>query len=298
MCLLAWRGYHVERMKRSWQSYLGSALTHLVAAGLLLALSVPVAEHARRPAGTVSLIAPVLRPPISIQPPHRRLETKLAAPRTVSNPIALPKLAPANPPPMAALKPAPRAVEPISEAPKAVNLEVPQHVPAAPVPELPVAPKLEVHTGSFEQSAASTGPGASRAVSVGAFGDEKSAQAGGGAHAAVHVGGFGDQTARPAGSRPPSRPETNAYTAVEILFKPKPVYTMDARASRVEGEVSLEVVFLATGEIRVGRVLHGLGHGLDEAAQQAAALVRFKPATRAGVPVDTPATIRITFELT
>jgi TonB family protein len=199
---------------------------------------------------------------------------------------------------MAALKPAPRAVEPIPEAPKAVNLEVPQHVPAAPVPELPVAPKLEVHTGSFEQSAASTGPGASPTVSVGAFGDGKIAQAGGGAHAAVHLGGFGDQTARPAGSRPPSRPETNAYTAVEILFKPKPVYTMDARASRVEGEVSLEVVFLATGEIRVGRVLHGLGHGLDEAAQQAAALVRFKPATRAGVPVDTPATIRITFELT
>jgi len=51
-------------------------------------------------------------------------------------------------------------------------------------------------------------------------------------------------------------------------------------------------------EIRVGRVLRGLGHGLDEAAQQAAALVRFKPATSGGVPVDTPATIRITFALT
>jgi TonB family protein len=226
------------------------------------------------------------------------LETKLTAPRTIPNPTAVPKLAAENPPPLAAVKPAPQAVEPIVEAPKAVNLEVPQHVPPPPVAELPVAPKVEVHMGAFEQTAASTGPGASRTVSVGAFGDGKSAQAGGGAHADVHLGGFGDQTARPAGSRPPNQPETNAYTAVEILFKPKPVYTMDARASRVEGEVSLEVVFLATGEIRVGRVLHGLGHGLDEAAQQAAALVRFKPATRAGVPVDTPATIRITFELT
>jgi TonB family protein len=298
LCPLQPKSYHVGKMERSWRSYLGSILAHLTAAALLLALSVPVAEHARRPAAAVSLIAPVLRAPISIPPPRRRLETKLTAPRTVLNPIAVPKLAAETPPRIAAVKPAPPAVEPIVEAPKAVNLEVPQHVPPPPVAELPVAPKVEVHVGSFEQTAASTGTSASRTVSVGAFDDGKSAQAGGGAHAAVHLGGFGDQTARPAESRPANRPEPNAYKSVEILFKPKPVYTKDARDSRVEGEVSLEVVFLATGEIRVGRVLHGLGHGLDEAAQQAAALVRFKPATRAGVPVDTPATIRITFELT
>jgi len=189
-------------------------------------------------------------------------------------------------------------MEAIAEAPKAVNLGVPQHASPPLVAELPVAPKVAVRMGSFEQAAASTGQNASRTVAVGAFGDGKSARAGGGARADVRLGGFGDQTAPTAESRPPRQPETNAYTAVEILFKPKPVYTMDARDSRVEGEVSLEVVFLASGEIRVGRVVHGLGHGLDEAAQQAAARVRFKPATRAGVPVDTPATIRITFELT
>ena len=143
-------------------------------------------------------------------------------------------------------------------------------------------------------------PASARALSVGAFGDGNSARGGGEAHGnapAVRLGGFGEQTTRPAGNRPAIQPQTNAYTPVEILFQPKPVYTVDARDSRVEGEVSLEVVFLATGEIQVGRVVHGLGHGLDQAAQQAAALVRFKPATRAGVPVDTPATIRITFEL-
>jgi TonB family protein len=285
-------------MERSWQSYAGSIVVHVCAAGLLLALSVPVAEHARRPTAAVSLIAPVLRPPLSIQPPRRRLETRLAAPQAVAKPVVLPKLAPENPRPLAMLKPAPRAIDPIPEAPKAVNLETPPQAPSPPVAALPVAPKIPVRVGAFEQTAASTGTSASQTVTVGAFGDGQSARAGGGAHPAVHVGGFGDQTARPAESRPPSQPETSAYKAVEILFKPKPVYTRDARDSRVEGEVSLEVVFLATGEIRVGRVLRGLGHGLDEAAQQAAALVRFKPATRAGVPVDTPATIRITFELT
>jgi TonB family protein len=290
--------YHVEKMERSWRSYAGSSIAHVGIAGLLLALSVPVAEHARKPAATVSLIAPVLRPPVSIQPPHRRFEAKLPAPRPTSAPVTTPKVIAENPPPPAALKPAPKAVQAIPEAPKAVNLEVPQHVPPPPAAELPVAPKVPVHVGSFDQAAAPTGTNVSPTVAVGAFGDGASAQAGGGSRAAVHLGGFGDQTVQPAGAHPPRQPETNTYTAVEILFKPKPVYTTDARDSRVEGEVALEVVFLATGEIRVGRVLHGLGHGLDEAAQQAAAHVRFKPATRAGRPVDTPATIRITFELT
>jgi len=285
-------------MERSWRSYASSSVAHVGVAGLLLALSVPVAERARKPAAAVSLIAPVLHQPVSIQPPRRRFETKLPVPRTRSAPVTVPKLAAEDPPPPAAMKPTPRATEAIVEAPKAVNLEVPQHAPPPLAAELPVAPKVAVRVGSFEQAAASTGKNVSSTVAVGAFGDAKGAPAGGGARADVRLGGFGDQTAPTAESRPQRQPETNAYTAVEILFKPKPVYTMDARDSRVEGEVSLEVVFLASGEIRVGRVVHGLGHGLDEAAQLAAARVRFKPATRAGVPVDTPATIRITFELT
>jgi TonB family protein len=176
---------------------------------------------------------------------------------------------------------------------------VPQHAAPPLAAELPVAPKAEVHTGTFDQTAATVNSAARRTVAVGAFGDESGASgAGGRGGAPVQLGGFGDQIAADTGGRPARPPEINTSKPVEILFKPKPVYTKDARDARVEGEVSLEVVFLATGEIRVGRVLRGLGHGLDEAAQQAAALVRFKPAVRGGVPVDTPATIRILFALT
>jgi TonB family protein len=85
---------------------------------------------------------------------------------------------------------------------------------------------------------------------------------------------------------------------VEILFKPHPSYSAEARNLHLEGQVSLEVVFQASGAVKVVRVIRGLGHGLDEAAQQAALQVRFKPATRSGAPVDTNATISITFELT
>jgi TonB family protein len=67
---------------------------------------------------------------------------------------------------------------------------------------------------------------------------------------------------------------------------------------KLEGEVSLEVVFAADGSVQVVRVVRGLGHGLDESAQRAASQIRFRPSTRDGVPVDTRATIHITFELT
>ena len=117
------------------------------------------------------------------------------------------------------------------------------------------------------------------------------------AHGSVRTGGFGDGVAE-RGSPTPARSAEVAVTPVEIIYKPKPAYTEEARNLRLEGKVSLEVVFLATGGVKVVRIVHGLGHGLDEAAEQAAVQVRFHPAMRGGVPVDTNASIYITFELT
>src|SRR4029077_9800580 len=59
-----------------------------------------------------------------------------------------------------------------------------------------------------------------------------------------------------------SGPPTNS---VEITFKPNPTYTDEARALKLEGEVLLEVMFGANGQLHVNRVVRGLGHGLDEA---------------------------------
>lgn len=114
---------------------------------------------------------------------------------------------------------------------------------------------------------------------------------------AVRASGFGDTTAA-AAPRHDSPAAVAAFTPVEILSKPRPAYSAEARGLHLEGQVSLEVVFQASGAVKVIRILKGLGHGLDEAAQQAALQVRFKPATRSGAPVDTNATINITFELT
>ena len=119
--------------------------------------------------------------------------------------------------------------------------------------------------------------------------------------ASIHTGAFETPASAPqiASATPPiNKPVVPAVTPVEILSKPQPVYTSEARNLKLEGEVSLEVVFQSNGSLRVIRVVDGLGHGLDEAAKHAALQVRFRPATRSGVPVDSNATIRITFQLT
>jgi hypothetical protein len=49
--------------------------------------------------------------------------------------------------------------------------------------------------------------------------------------------------------------------------------------------------------LHVNRVVRGLGHGLDEAAINAANKIRFKPALRSGTPVDSTAVVHVTFQL-
>lgn len=88
-----------------------------------------------------------------------------------------------------------------------------------------------------------------------------------------------------------------ATSRVEILYKPKPVYTEEARSLKLEGEVLLEVTFGANGELHVNRVVRGLGHGLDEAALNAASKIKFKPAQRNGAAVDSTAIVHVVFEL-
>ena len=92
-------------------------------------------------------------------------------------------------------------------------------------------------------------------------------------------------------------PPAAHFQPVEIISKPSPVYTEEARRSGIQGEVALSVVFQASGAIRVVGVVKSLGHGLDQAAEQAAAQIRFKPAQRDGRPADFPATLRIEFRL-
>jgi TonB family protein len=114
----------------------------------------------------------------------------------------------------------------------------------------------------------------------------------------VQTAGFANQNALVMDT--PKKRADNApdVEPVVILAKPNPVYSAEAIKLNLEGEVLLDVVFLASGnEVQVNRVVKGLGHGLDEAATRAAQQIKYKPAMSNGHAVDFPAVIHIVFQI-
>jgi TonB family protein len=113
----------------------------------------------------------------------------------------------------------------------------------------------------------------------------------------LQTSGFADQTVAAEAPKKRAASSESPTTPVDILEKPRPQYTAEGRSLKIEGDVVLDMVFLANGSIQVNRVISGLGHGLDEAALRAAQQIKFKPAKRDGQPVDFPARVRIEFRL-
>jgi TonB family protein len=116
------------------------------------------------------------------------------------------------------------------------------------------------------------------------------------ARGTVREGAFGDADVVALPKPKAAAPVVNA-SPVEITFKPRPLYTEEGRQLKIEGEVLLQVVFTADGQIRIEKVVRGLGHGLDESAVHAAEKIQFKPALKDGHPADFQAILHIQFEL-
>src|SRR5713101_6814307 len=77
---------------------------------------------------------------------------------------------------------------------------------------------------------------------------------GGGIGPRVRQGMFPDQRATGTAHRTNATLTTTASAIpVKILEKPRPLYTNEARTQRIEGEVLLQVMFMASGEVRVMR---------------------------------------------
>jgi TonB family protein len=115
--------------------------------------------------------------------------------------------------------------------------------------------------------------------------------------AGVATGGFGAEQVVHGGPKVQLLEAGAATTPVEITYKPNPAYTDEARNLKLQGEVLLEVMFGANGSLHVNHVVRGLGHGLDETAIAAANKMRFKPAMRAGQPVDSTAVVHVVFQM-
>jgi len=152
-------------------------------------------------------------------------------------------------------------------------------------------------SGAFDPAATvGSGPGR-RVVGGSAFGSVGVGQQSSKVTPAA-MGGFGDTTIAQGPAAPKlSQVTGNVFRPVEILEKPKPAYTEEARRLGVEGEVVFEAQFTASGHIRILKTVKGLGHGLDETALRAAEAIRFRPAEKDGQPVDFTAAVHILFQL-
>lgn len=115
--------------------------------------------------------------------------------------------------------------------------------------------------------------------------------------ASVATGGFGTVEQGGSSSVPKAQAQKPELQPLEITYKPRPAYTPEAMQKRIEGEVLLDVVFMASGSLRINRVVKGLGYGLDDMAKAAAEKIQFRPARRDGQPYDCAALVHMTFEL-
>jgi TonB family protein len=161
------------------------------------------------------------------------------------------------------------------------------NVNRAGLPALPGGPGYGNGTGGDK--------GARGVVASSGFGNGTAVQDSNGAKRAVSTSGFANQVV--ADDAPKKKAADSGTTQVELLEKPRPVYTEEGRSLKLEGDVAIDVVFMANGTVQITKVVSGLGHGLDEAAIRAAQQIKFKPAKRDGEAVDFPARIRIQFRM-
>ncbi len=328
--------YDVWRGPRR-DAFAASMVLHVVAVAVLVAFPVreAVTVHPVNTSNAVQLIAPpplrptqVMPPPVKITAPPQVVHIR-PLPRPIERAVA-PKVqtqvAKLDVPPIVAQ---PVVVPKPAEAPRA-----PVKTGGFDPPKNTVAttrkPARQVQTGGFgdpngvpgtgKPNAAVTiaslgsfdlpgGPGAGNGsggrrgergtvVSAGFGSGVSGADPGPARPGQVTSAGFGDAAvAAAAAPKAAAQPRAARTSPVEIVYKPRPQYTAEGRQLRIQGEVLLNVLFAASGQVQVQGVVKGLGHGLDQAAVNAARQIRFRPATRDGQPYDSAALVHIVFEL-
>ena len=82
-----------------------------------------------------------------------------------------------------------------------------------------------------------------------------------------------------------------------VLKKVDPKYPPTAMAERIEGEVVLYGVIAADGSVGQIQVVRGVDDQLDENAKSALAQWKFRPATKAGEPIDVEVIAHIPFRI-
>lgn len=90
---------------------------------------------------------------------------------------------------------------------------------------------------------------------------------------------------------------SNNSKRLKVLYKPRPIYTQEARIKNIEGNVRVRVVFLANGEIGTITEVAGLPFGLTEKAIQAARKMKFEPQLENNRPVSVSKIVAFNFTI-
>jgi TonB family protein len=90
--------------------------------------------------------------------------------------------------------------------------------------------------------------------------------------------------------------DSEVQKRARITDLPAALYTTEARAKKIKGEVRLRVVLAADGTVRNVFSIKSLSHGLTESAVEAAQQIKFQPAIRNGEPAAQFATLVYEFK--
>ncbi len=112
------------------------------------------------------------------------------------------------------------------------------------------------------------------------------------AHAVVNM-----ECGLPAAPPPAASFPAGPMSPPSVLFKADPAYSEEARLTKFNGSVAIQLTVDADGFPGNLKIARPIGLGLDEKALDALKQWRFKPALRAGHPVPTAATVEINFRL-
>ena len=285
--------------KPRWNQLGLSAAGQLVILGLAL-LSPMIFPQTMKTAlkfDVIELMQPVTEIPVAPETPRPKPKPKPKVepkapelkPEVPESPPLVPQLSPKQPHAFLILKPLVPKAHTVEVKPLELkqNLNQPEIVLSSNGPK---APKEEVKPNP---GAGNPAPGTVNAalskVQTGGFGDPNGIAGPGNPNRRGTVAS--DSSGRGRGAA------ASALASVVILYKPNPIYSAEGRERRIQGDVVLEVIFLASGQMKVTRVVSGLGFGMDDEAIHAVQRIRFTPAMRDGKPVDLPGRVRIEFRL-
>jgi len=270
---------------------------------------IPVAPETPKPPAPRPPPKPKPKPKVEPEVPELKLEVPEPPP------LVLPQLSPKQPHVFLNLKPLVPKAHTVEEKPPELkqNLKQPEIVLSSNGPK---APKEEVKPNpGAGNPAPDTVNAALSKVQTGGFGDPNGIAGPGNPNRRGNINhagspglpggpGYGNGTGGAQGLRGTVASDGSGWSAEAlsvapptIRYKPNPAYSAEGRERKIQGDVVLEVIFLASGQIKVTRVVSGLDFGMDDEAIHAAQRIRFTPAMLHGKPVDFPARIRIEFRL-